>query len=657
MANFSYTASKSFTPFTFEQMLKPLAMYTEAINEVEEDYNNLNNEASLIKSYANTIPDSATAKRYNNFAEELERQANSLAKSGLNPSVRANLTSLKRRYADEITPIKQAYILQNKLIEEQRKLRAENPSLMFDKDFAVVAPEDIINNPNSTYIPISGNELYAKGNAAAKAASLRRISYAQRKALGDQYYELTKRQGYSSVEAANWLAGKYNIPELSAAISRINIETNTGILSKNDQIRANNYIVDGIMSGLVYSEDRSYQNNKDYITAYQQYQMGKDKKKSSIGFAPRIIEGVSGEVNKSLSILKGLRRTEDGYSTIELDSKLKALEEAKRKYDTYMSGRNEKEYLTYEASKQQTQRNARNAFGNSAYAAIASTSSNYGTPSGYGEYKKLKEKVDEAQLNYDKTKRELELLENKYNHLGNNPYERLFIASRLEDLQEKQENTSFTLNLKDSDYNNVREGVANILRSFSEKSIDSGSVGVRDIEDNEMLDYDDIQDMIKSENLGQIAIKVSGGKDNKLKLVYKGKEYEIEGVEQVTKFNKDLKTTNDFLKDFSSNITEAITPISDQTLYDIKAKGISNVSVENANLKPIKGTNFKGTTLYNRNTGELIKVMIDSSGNVVAENSLSDELLNEGANRDTYFINMANKGLRELVPLLASDAD
>ncbi len=657
MANFSYTASKSFTPFTFEQMLKPLAMYTEAINEVEEDYNNLNNEASLIKSYANTIPDSATAKRYNNFAEELERQANSLAKSGLNPSVRANLTSLKRRYADEITPIKQAYILQNKLIEEQRKLRAENPSLMFDKDFAVVAPEDIINNPNSTYIPISGNELYAKGNAAAKAASLRRISYAQRKALGDQYYELTKRQGYSSVEAANWLAGKYNIPELSAAISRINTETNTGILSKNDQIRANNYIVDGIMSGLVYSEDRSYQNNKDYITAYQQYQMGKDKKKSSIGFAPRIIEGVSGEVNKSLSILKGLRRTEDGYSTIELDSKLKALEEAKRKYDTYMSGRNEKEYLTYEASKQQTQRNARNAFGNSAYAAIASTSSNYGTPSGYGEYKKLKEKVDEAQLNYDKTKRELELLENRYNHLGNNPYERLFIASKLEDLQEKQLKTSFPLNLEKADYNNVREGIANILRAFTEKDIEGGNIGIKDLDSDKMLSYDDIQDLIKDENLGQIAIKVSGGKDNKLKLVYKGKELEIKGIKQIDDFNKDLQLTNDYLKDFSSNITNSITPISTEELENIRRNGITKVTINNVNKKPIQGTSFSGTTLYNPDTGEYIKLMIDSEGNIVASNTLSSEIFNGGNIRDMYFINRANRGLESLTPLLARNAN
>lgn len=660
MANYSLVVGSKFSPFSYQELLQPALMATQAHQDIENKYAELATKANVWEKLVNDVrdKDSQAYKTYKKFSNDLENLANSLAEKGLNPSSRIEALKMFSRYSSEITPIAEAYNNRAKKYDEQRKALLANPSLMFDTDFSTIGIDKLIDNPDLGYTPISGNELYTKGNTAARAISLRNLSYGQRKALGDQYFELTKRQGYSSQEAANWLAGKYDIPELREAINRIHSEANTGILSNADRNRANNYIIDGIMSGISYSEDKQYREDKDYITPYQRYQMNKgNKQEETVGFSPRIIEGVSGEVNKTLTKLKGLRKTEDGYSTIELDNKLKELEKAKKEYATYMNDKNEKAYITYENYKRLTENKSKSVFGNNAYAALASTSSNYGEPSGYRKYRELKDKINKAQLEYDKVKKDLDLIETKYSHLGGTPYDRLYIGSILEDLQEKQENTSFTLNLKDSDYNNVREGIANILRGFTEKSIDSGSVGVRSLEDNKMLDYDDIQDMIKSENLGQLALKVSGGNDNKLKMVYKGKEYSIEGVEQVTKFNRDLKATNDFLKDFSSNVTKSITPISDQTLYDIKTKGISNVSINNANLKSIEGTNFKGTTLYNKNTGELIKVMVDSNGNVIAENSLSDELLNKGANRDSYFINMANRGLRNLTPLLASDAD
>lgn len=659
MANFILNSTARFRPFSFQEMLAPVSIYTKAYNEVEDGIAELATKANVWEGLANEQTDKKTHAKYKSFADELNKQAELLAKEGLNPSSRRNLLKMKQRYSSDIVPIENAYKRREEIAEEQRKALLSNPSLMFDKNFAIdISLDDMINNPNLGYTPISGNELYTKGNTAAKAISSRNLSYAQRKALGDQYFELTKRQGYSAEEAANWLAGKYDIPELREAINRIHLESNTNILNKVDKNRANNYIIDGIMSGLSYSEGKQYKDNKEYLTAYQRRQL-KEKQNSTVtsGFAPRIIEGVSGEVNKTLARLKGLRKTEDGYSTNELDSRLKELEKAKKEYFDYMEGKNENSYSIYERSKKAIEDKAKTMFGNSTYAAIASTGSNYGEPSGYRKYRELRDKLDTAQSNYNKTVDELKLIEDKYSHLGSNAYDRLYIGSKLEDLQEKQEKTSFPLNLKNSDYNNVREGIANILRGFTEGDLNNGSVGIRSLKDNEMLDYDDVQDMIKAENLGHIAFKVSGGKDNKLKIVYKGKEYSIEGVQQINDFNKELKTTNDFLKDFSNNVTKSITPISDQTLYDIKTKGISNVSIDNVNLKPIEGTNFKGTTLYNPTTGELIKVMLDSNGNIVAENSLSDELINKGANRDSYFINMANKGLRGLTPLLASDAD
>lgn len=669
MANYSLVIGSKFNPFSYQELLQPALMATQAHQELENKYAELATKANIWEKLENDVrdKDSQAYKTYKQFSNDLENLASALAKNGLNPSSRRDALSMASRYSSEISPIEEAYNNRAARYDEQRKALMANPSLMFDVDFSTIGIDKMISNPNLGYTPISGNELYAKGNAAAKAISLRNLSYNQRKALGDQYFELTKRQGYSAKEAANWLAGKYNIPELSNAINRIHSESNTGILSKSDQTRANSYIIDGIMSGLVYSEDRQYKDNKDYLTEYQRQQLKGKQNPVTGGFAPRIIEGVSGEVNKTLARLKGLRKTEDGYSTNELDKLKSELDKRNSAIEEFFKNNGITDEKTKEAYRKYYNDKiayddrvlrAQQSGNPAAIQMVMRQSPKSIVPlANFDAYRVLQNKYNEIDTNYKKVIKELKLIEDKYSHLGNNAYDRLYIGSKLEDLQEKQEKTSFPLNLKDSDYNNVRKGIANILRGFTEEDLDGGSVGIRNLKDNEMLDYDDIQDLIKDENLGQIAFKVSGGKDSKLKIVYKGKEYSIEGVQQISDFNKELKTTNDFLKDFSSNITKSITPISDQTLEDIRTKGIYNVNINNTNLKPIEGTNFKGTTLYNPTTGELIKVMFDSNGNIVAENSLSDELINKGTNRDRYFINMANKGLRGLTPLLASDAD
>ena len=139
-----------------------------------------------------------------------------------------------------------------------------------------------------------------------------------------------------------------------------------------------------------------------------------------------------------------------------------------------------------------------------------------------------------------------------------------------------------------------------------------------------------------------------------MKLVYGGKEYSIKGIEQLDKYNKSLKVVNDYLKDFSSKIKDSITPISYETYSEIARNGISNVTITDVNLKPIAGTSYIGTVLYNADTGDYIKVLMDNDGNIVAANSLSSEL-SGGAERDSYFISMANKGLYGLQELFAKE--
>lgn len=252
MANFAYTATKSFTPFTFEQMLKPMAMYTEEYNAIQDSLGELATKADMFSKLAT---DPETQAMYKKYSNDLAAQAESLAKQGLTPASRQGLINMKKRYASEITPIEQAYTKREELVKEQRKLKAANPSIMFDTDFSTVSLNDIINNPAISYSSVSGDDLYKKGKEAAIASSARVMDVVP--ALRDQYWKI--RQGYGAEAANEFLLNQESIPELKQAIDRI--VSQSGV-SKNNLSRAIDYTISGIMSGLSY--DEKYQANRGY---------------------------------------------------------------------------------------------------------------------------------------------------------------------------------------------------------------------------------------------------------------------------------------------------------------------------------------------------------------------------------------------------------
>ena len=121
MPNFAYTNTTQFRPFSFEEQLRPLLMYTQAHQAVEEAYSELDSQANAIGSLANEANDPVTYQRYKAYEESLRQQADALAKNGLTPSIRQSLLDLKGRYAKDIIPIKNAITRRRELADEQRK--------------------------------------------------------------------------------------------------------------------------------------------------------------------------------------------------------------------------------------------------------------------------------------------------------------------------------------------------------------------------------------------------------------------------------------------------------------------------------------------------------------------------------------------------------
>ena len=277
MANFILNSTARFRPFSFQEMLAPVSIYTKAYNEVEDGIAELAAKANIWEGLANEQTDKKTYAKYKSYAKDLEKQAELLAKEGLNPSSRQNMLKMKQRYSSDIVPIENAYKRRQELIDEQRKALREDPSLMYNVDFSTVSLDDLVSNPNLSYTSVSGDDLYKKGKESATASSSRILEVMPD--LQGQYWRI--RQGYGADAANKFLLDQANIPELNQAIDRI--ISQSGVTSAN-KARATDYVISGMMSGMAY--DEKYQANKGYMDpaererldlAREQFEWTKDK--------------------------------------------------------------------------------------------------------------------------------------------------------------------------------------------------------------------------------------------------------------------------------------------------------------------------------------------------------------------------------------------
>ena len=646
MANYSLVIDSKFSPFTFQELLQPALMATQAHQELENQYGELATKANIWEEMANEQTDPYAYKMYKTYARDLESQARQLAREGLTPASRQNMLKMKQRYSSDIIPIEQAYKRRQELIDEQRKLQAQDNTLMFDRSASMMSLDDLIKNPKLTYQSYSGAALAKQVSDAAKSLSkaIRDNPGNWRSILKNQYFERIIQKGYRPEEIIQAIQNNLNDSPILQSIVE-DVVGSSGISKWRDKDtlnRAYKYARQGLWDAVGETRYETLA-NKGITNS-----TGKDKDLKPNLFAPRVIEGAQGKVSEDLKVLDGLRITPDGYSTISLDRLRENVNKAQKEYDDAEKNIDKAKVDAYESSVQRQQKQA----GNNSYAQLgAAMGSSVGVPTGYKNYKNKKAKLKEAEDAYQAEVNKLAELEKKYAHLGSDAYNSLKIGLLLDTIQQKQESSSFALNSKNSDYNNIRDGIVNVLSTIPKDVINAGAVGLVD-SNNKPVSYSSLDTILKDSK--NIFFKVKGGENTELKLVYGGKEYSIKGIEQLDKYNKSLKVVNDYLKDFSSKIKDSITPISYETYSEIARNGISNVTITDVNLKPIAGTSYIGTVLYNADTGDYIKVLMDNDGNIVAANSLSSEL-SGGAERDSYFISMANKGLYGLQELFAKE--
>ena len=270
-ANYIVINSK-FKPFSYAEMLQPVQMATLAHQEVENKYADLATKANVWDGMANEQTDPYAYKMYKTYSNDLEEQAGQLAREGLTPASRQNMLRMKQRYSSDIVPIEQAYKRRQELIDEQRKLLAQDNTLMFDRNASMLSLDDLIKNPQLTYQSYSGATLAKQVGTAAQnlAKEMRENPRKWRNILGNQYFETIMQHGYRPEEIIQVLQ---NDPNASSVLKGI-VEDAVGssnIASWGDEStlnRAYEYARQGLWNA-VGETQYQIQSNKAYDYAMQ----------------------------------------------------------------------------------------------------------------------------------------------------------------------------------------------------------------------------------------------------------------------------------------------------------------------------------------------------------------------------------------------------
>lgn len=323
MANYSLVINSQFKPFSYQEMLAPTLMATQAHQELENQYGELATKASVWEEMANEQTDPYAYKMYKTYANDLEEQAGQLAREGLNATSRRDMLNMRARYSKEITPIEQAYTARQKQAEQQQQALLQDPTLMLSRRASTTSLDDYIRNPQLAYESYSGKLITAQAASAASALAkeMQEKPRKWRSILGNSYYETMMQKGFSSQAV---LQAIQDNPDAAPQLTRIveDAVNSSGVRNWGDQAtieRAIDYAKQGLWSAVGETQYQTLDNWRAKMAEQEAMQKRAEKRA-----AARAQQDKGFELNPS-----------NIYSSRELDASEKKYKNAMKYYSKY----------------------------------------------------------------------------------------------------------------------------------------------------------------------------------------------------------------------------------------------------------------------------------------------------------------------------------
>lgn len=637
-ANYIVTNTR-FKPFTYDELLKPVLRATEEHRNLEEQYANLATSANAPLGMLNEVLDSESYKRNSDYLQDLENLADVLAKEGISSSSRRSALQMKQRYAGEILPIEQAIKRRQELVDQQREALLKDDTSMFDTDASLLSVDALVNTPQYTYKALSGAALTKRVHdiVSSLAREGSDIPSEVKSILGDQYYELKRTGKFTHKDLEDALEANTTNEKAKLLRSIINkAVASTGVNdwgNPNISEKARDYAYLGAYNA-IGKDDYQILQNRDFQPSGNNTTSPPPSKPSL--FAPRLISGGEGKVREDIKVfLDGLAPSSNprGYMT---NRTIKADEKWKKLAEDYISISQKLTEKDWEILADPTLPSRANLIWGS-------------LPENVKEFLEVSGKMNSIE---SQSYKEVENLLKEFEHLGGDPYTALSTGKALAVAQAKQEISNYPLNSKASEYEDIRKGMLNIFGAMTEEDIENGAQGLMDSK-GKFLSKKDLDDI--AENPDKIAIRVTGGKDPHLAFMYNNEDYKFVGIPAITDFDDTIRETNEYLMDFSKDITTKVNEISDDTYRDIMTKGAVNIPLYGLQSTPYpspKNPKYESIVLHNASNNDYIKILLKNN-HVIGVSSLSDELYNDGQLRDLKFREMATDALMNTFDLFS----
>lgn len=279
MANNNFVVNAAqFTPLSFDDYVKPLAMLNEQHQKLDDAYLELYTKASTVEQMANEQTDPEAYNQYKNYANDLRSAIDVLDKNGLTPNSRRQMLLMARRYGDEVAPIQTAYGRRAQDIMAQREALSKDQSIRFSRKASDSSLMDYMNDPALSYEQMSGAAITA--DVASKVKNLKNQILkggvgAWSKTLGGQQFERMVRSGLTTDDIADIMANPTKYPEFTNLINSAVLSSGVGEWGSPEDIAyATQRAYDGLWEGIGTDKLESVE-NKDLDRAYKSMQIAR----------------------------------------------------------------------------------------------------------------------------------------------------------------------------------------------------------------------------------------------------------------------------------------------------------------------------------------------------------------------------------------------
>lgn len=261
------TINEQFRPMSYQEMLAPVQMADTEHKNLEQSQADLAAASIQWEDKLKNETDPTLRNLYQGYADNLRKEAETLASKGLDGNSRRGLLDLRTQYARDIMPIEEAYKKYQGELARRQQLKDTDSSYIFEKgDLNITG---YYNNPETQYKAMKVDEVYKTaaadfGNYATKFLE-KNIGKWKSTAFG-QMLERRMHSGATEEQILDLIENDPSAPEelkeLYSTIKESYFER--GNWSEEDQTK----IVDALNRGAIYgigSIKSDLQTNQNFV--------------------------------------------------------------------------------------------------------------------------------------------------------------------------------------------------------------------------------------------------------------------------------------------------------------------------------------------------------------------------------------------------------